>query len=158
MASLKPEVDLVDLYDPVRSSWVKKRPEELIRQVWTQKLTIEFGFPLSLLAVEKELASLPHLQHMSKKNIPKRRIDILAFAKGIHKEHLLFPLLVIECKATALDATSVNQVISYNMIAQAPFVAVVNESQVLLGSYDKAQGRFCFEEGMRSYQELVSSL
>ena len=85
------------LFDPVRKTWVKETAEELIRQKILQIMVRDLHFPPSMLAIEKELSLLPHLQLTP--DVPKRRLDILAFAKNGEE---LFPLLLIECKAVKL--------------------------------------------------------
>lgn len=82
----------------------------------------ELGYPKNLLAVEKDLASLPHL--VSPLNAdPNRRIDLLCFTPG--KEGLI-PLLLIECKAGAIDTAAERQALGYNAAVGAPFVCLVN--------------------------------
>lgn len=143
------------LYDPVRKGWVKKTPEEIIRQYWLQKMVQELDYPLSLLAVEKELKQLPHLQHLPSKSIPRRRIDVVVYAKGIHPDYPLFPLLLLECKAIPLTPAFARQAIGYNDIVKAPFVAVANKDQMLVGQYEGSAGMFQFTSGLPSYSILL---
>jgi len=86
----------------------------------------ELRYPKELLAVEKELKTLPNLTATV---FPKRRIDLLCFAK---KETDLFPLLLIECKDEPLSHEALNQVVAYNTFVQASFVAIVNSKQIKL--------------------------
>ncbi len=144
------------LFDPIRREWVSKTPEESVRQALLHQMIHLLEYPTPLLAVEKELQHLPHLQ--LKTQIPKRRIDIVVFAKGIHSQHALFPLLLIECKAVTLTSAVTRQVISYNEIVQAPFVALANEKQILTGCYNREKGHYCFEEGLPSYATLLGLL
>lgn len=156
MASLNPKSDC--LYDPIRKRWVAKTPEESIRQSLIVRLVAELGYSPSLLAVEKELYQLPHLHLMAKKEMPKRRVDLIAFAQNIHPGHALFPLLMIECKAVDLTPAFAQQVIGYNAFVQAPFLALANGKEVLTGFFDECEGVFRFEPGLFSYQMLVEKV
>ncbi len=145
------------LFDPIRKLWVKKTKEEEIRQDLLKKMVEEWGFPLSLLGVEKELASLPHLQILPSAEIPKRRVDIIAFARHLHPQYPLYPLLIIECKAIKLSRRFLDQVVGYNHRIGAPFLAAANGEQFLLGSFEEEKGRFHFEERYATYQELLAN-
>lgn len=147
-----------EIYDSIRKKWVIETPEERIRQGWVQKMVQELGFPLSLIALEKELATLPHLFHLPPDQIPKRRIDILVFAKNIHPSYPLYPLLMIECKACVLNPKNAAQVIGYNETVKAPFVGVANDKQIMIGKYDPLEKHFAFRQGLSSYSDLLSSL
>lgn len=113
------------------------------------------GFPRGHLAVEKELSELPHLLGVA---VPKRRIDIVAFAPGIHKQYALFPLLLVECKAASLTEATAAQALSYNEVVMAPFVAVVNEEVCWTGRFCKESGRYLFTEGMPTYSSLLGMI
>ncbi len=133
------------------SSNFQNKPEERIRQAWIQKMVRDLGYPRSMIAVEKELSHLPHL-HSQK--IPKRRADIIVFAKGIHPDYALFPLLMIECKATKLLPHVASQVIGYNEYVQAPYIAIANETDLMLGHFDESAGMICFSRGLINYNRL----
>ncbi|MCH9609655.1 MAG: hypothetical protein S4CHLAM45_00420 [Chlamydiales bacterium] len=129
--------------------------EERIRQAWIKKMVEDLAFPRHMIAVEKELSALPHLLGQK---VPKRRVDILVFAKEIHAEYPLFPLLLIECKATPLIPKVASQVLGYNTFVKAPFVAIANEHDLMLGSFDEEAGMTRFEQGLLSYTSLISRL
>lgn len=145
---------LSQLFDPVRKKWVKETPEELIRQGWIRKMTAELGFPLAQICVEKEIASLPH-HAPGTKNIPLRRIDILAFT---NRGSSLVPLLMIECKMAPLTQKFAEQVIGYNDYVGAPFIAIANADQILTGRFDFQKKEFIFQTGLANYSELVSHI
>lgn len=147
-----------ELYDLVRRCWVEDLPEERIRQNLIKKMVTQLGYPLSLLAVEKELAQLPHLKLIEKRKIPKRRVDILVFAKEIHEEFSLFPLLMIECKVAPLTPKLAQQVIGYNAFVQAPYLALANEKSILTGHFDAREGHFKFSEGLPAYTSLINRI
>jgi len=93
-------------------------------------MTTQLGFPKELLLIEKKLSEFPHLKGISA--LPERRADLVCFAKGIHPEHSLFPLLLIECKRGRADKNAKAQVMGYNHFLQAPFVAIAGEKQICL--------------------------
>jgi len=119
-----------EVFDPLRKIWVAATPEEIVRQKLLLKMTDELGYPKELLAVEKELAELPHI---APKNLPQRRIDILCYGKNIHPGHALYPLLLIECKKEKLSSAAKEQLLGYNAFVQAYFVAAVSKEEVLFG-------------------------
>jgi sulfur carrier protein ThiS len=115
------------VYDGIRRQWVAATPEELVRQSWIQRMVHELQFPKELLAIEKELKTLPHLQYYDHP-LPSRRIDILSFA------HAMTPLLLIECKDHPLSQEAMEQALAYNSFVKAPYVAIVNQDQIRLKS------------------------
>jgi hypothetical protein len=118
------------------------KKEECIRQALIQKLIFELGFPRELISIEKELSKLPHL---SGKQLPKRRVDLVCFTQNV------YPLLVIECKAIPLSEKALDQVLGYNYYIQAEFVAISNgQTQVIS---DKEGKRVWYE--WMEYRELV---
>lgn len=97
-------------------------PEERVRRRLLKVLIEELGYPKSRLVVEKELALLPHLAGQS---VPKRRLDLLVYDQS------LSPLIVFECKAKGVTKAALEQVLGYNHVIGASFVAVVGEEEVL---------------------------
>ena len=133
------------LFDSLRSQWVRATPEEIVRQTWIMRMTQELQFPKELVAVEKELSSLPDVEP----SVPQRRIDILSYMKtndGIK------PLLLIECKESELKQEALSQVMSYNYYIKAPYVAIVNLHQILLAG---PQGE---RSWLPAYSELIGGL
>lgn len=102
-------------------------PEEIVRQKILQLMTKKLGFPKELLAVEKQLRELPHLQNID--DLPNRRADIICFAR---KKHTLFPLLLIECKEDKITPMAKSQVLGYNHYVQAFFVAIAGKNAIQL--------------------------
>ena len=132
---------------------VAATPEEHVRQGVLKKMIYELGYPKALICVEKELKELPHLAHVS---TPRRRIDILCYAKEIHPAYPLYPLLLIECKAGAIDAQAKEQLTGYNSSVGAYFIALAAPSEVQFGYLDKKSGRTLFHPGLPAYQELLA--
>ncbi len=116
-----------NVYDPFRQAWVVASPEEIVRQKLLHVMTTQLGFPRELLAVETQLSEIPHLKGVP--NLPKRRVDIICFAKGIYS---LYPLLIIECKEGQVGEDAKLQVLGYNHYIQAKFVAIAGENTAQL--------------------------
>jgi hypothetical protein len=139
----------------IRNEWVSALPEEFVRQRFI-KYMIELGYPHAHIAVEKELRQLPHMTLIS--NLPDRRADIICFAKDIHPDFPLYPLLLVECKAVNLTPKVLNQVTGYNYFLKAYFVAVVNENSIKTGWYDQTLEKYTFIDRLPTYKELIEVL
>ncbi|MDF2550688.1 MAG: hypothetical protein K0S07_1755 [Chlamydiales bacterium] len=140
------------LYCPVRKRWIKEQPEELLRQQMISEMLACLGYPQALLAVEKGLNQLPYLE---RQNLPKRRIDILAF-------HLLqgslSPLLLVECKAAVWTDRAILQLLGYNRLIQAPFITLASLKGVCTLSYDGQGHLVPLCQGIPSFATLISLL
>lgn len=141
------------LYCPIRKFHVSSLPEERVRVQLLNQLIFSLGYPRSCIAVEKELAQMPHLRLVDQK-FPQRRADLICFAKGIHPEHDLYPLLLIECKAVKLTPKMVNQVVGYNHFIKAYFIALVNQEEARTGWFDPIEGAYRFIPRVPSYTQL----
>jgi len=133
------------LFDPLRNQWVKATPEEVVRQTWILRMIRELQFPRELIAVEKELKTLPQMTA----SMPDRRIDILSYRKT---EKELKPLLLIECKESDLKEEAFGQLMSYNFYIKAPYMALVNLNQILLHGPQEMLSR------LPTYSELIKAL
>lgn len=150
------QVDKPDqLFCCIRHNWVAALPEEIVRQQLIQRMTQELGYPLSGFALEKSLQQMPHLA-LSSSKMPARRADLVFFAKGIHPQYDLYPLLLIECKAIPLAQKVLRQVIGYNFYVQAPFLAVANQTEVRLGWYEKQSEEYLFVPDLLPYGQLMA--
>lgn len=113
----------------------------------------QLHYPKELIAVEKEIASLPHLACC--KGLPRRRLDIVCFAKGIHPEHSLYPLLVIECKGVVIAQKAIQQVIGYNAFVKARFIGLAAENAIQVGHFDASLGKYVFISHLPDFRELL---
>jgi hypothetical protein len=138
---------LSDLFCPVRKSWCKALPEEEVRISLMTNMISQLEFPISVIAVEKDLRHLPHLQ--SVRGLPNRRSDIMCFLQGK-------PLLLVECKAVPITTKVLNQVIGYNFYVKAPFICVANHKEVRTGWLDK-EGIYQFIPYLPRYGELAAA-
>ena len=141
------------LYDELRGRYVAATPEEHVRQSVLREMVQILGYPKTLIAVEKELKELPHLTYLA---LPQRRIDILCYGKEIHPAYPLYPLLLIECKAKAIDAEAKEQLMGYNNHVGAYFIALAAPSERQFGYLDKKTQRTLFHPRLPSYLELLS--
>lgn len=141
------------LFCPLRKIWVASLPEERVRQVLIQEMIFRLGYPASNIAIEKSLDQLPHLQN--KNALPRRRADLIVFAKDIHPQHLLYPLLLIECKAVPLRKPLLRQLLGYNKYIGAYFVAAVNQTMAYLWSHHPQCQNIEFHQGLLPYTQLL---
>jgi hypothetical protein len=145
------------VYCTIRKEWVALLPEEEVRQRLIKLMVEQLGYPISLLVVEKSLKQMPHLSRGERK-LPERRADLLCYAPGIHKEHALYPLLLIECKAVKLTSKVISQVLGYNIYLQACFVAIANQEEIKTGWFDPATKQYRFAQGLPAYEVLCKGL
>lgn len=109
------------LFCPIRKKWVVASPEERVRQEILVQLITRLGFPASHIVVERGLVFFG--QHAS-----HRRVDLLCY--GLSPSGILVPLLVVECKAAALNEKMLLQLLGYNAYINARCCALVNGKQV----------------------------
>lgn len=141
------------LFCPLRKIWIAALPEERVRQALIQEMIQNLGYPLGSLVLEKSLDQLPHLQTQT--SLPKRRADLIVFAKNLHPHHVFYPLLLVECKAIALTNKTLRQIVGYNQFIGAYFIAVVNQNHSYLGWYHPDYKDFKFQKGLLSYDVLL---
>jgi hypothetical protein len=111
---IKKEDDKEFIFDEVRKKWVVLTPEEWVRQNFLQYLIQVKKYPASLIAVEKEIAV----------SDTKKRFDIVVY----NKNHL--PFIIVECKEmeVALDKSTLDQVLRYNMNLKVDYLIITNGS------------------------------
>jgi hypothetical protein len=141
----------------IRKISVSATPEELVRQSLLTWMIEKQGYPPENLAIEKGLHQMPHFS-VSSEGVPERRADIVCFSKDIHPSYSLYPLLLIECKATDLSSKVKNQIIGYNHHLKAFFVSIANQQEIQTGWYDLSSKQYRFISGLPPYDSLLSSL
>ena len=111
---MKKELEAEFIFDESRKRWVRLTPEEWVRQNFLQYLVQVKKYPLSLIAVEKEIM-LGEL---------RKRFDILVF----DQQHQ--PWMMIECKAMEVDLSEevLQQVLRYSITVPAPYLIITNGS------------------------------
>lgn len=101
------------IFDPLRGKYVALTPEEWVRRNFTAWLTGHLGYPASLMANEVSI----------RLNNTGRRCDTVLFFPDGRR-----PRMIIEYKAPHIEVTQrvFDQVTRYNMVLQAPYIAVSN--------------------------------
>ena len=100
------------IFDIVRKKYVVLTPEEWVRQHIVHYLINEKKYPITLIAVEKQL----------KINALTKRTDIVVYnRKGL-------PEIIIECKAPSVSISqeTFDQIARYNLKLEANFLMVSN--------------------------------
>ena len=100
------------IFDRIRKKYVVLTPEEWVRQHTVNYLIEELNYPLSRIAVERQL----------KVNKLTKRFDIVIFdTKGL-------PYILAECKApkVAITQETFDQIARYNMRLNAPLLMLTN--------------------------------
>ena len=103
-----------EIFDVVRKKWLVLTPEEWVRQNIIQYLLITKNYPLSLVAIEKEI-KLGEL---------RKRCDIVIYNRN------MLPWMIIECKEMniALSEKTIEQILRYHISLPAQFLIISNGS------------------------------
>jgi hypothetical protein len=130
-----------EIFDEVRKKFVFLNPEEWVRQHLIQFLIQEKQFPLSLLAVEKQLIL----------NGTKKRTDVLVYT------NTLTPLLIVECKAPeiSLSTNALNQALRYNLVFNVNYLIITNGLQHFFYQKSAETGQWSLENELPSYLYLL---
>ncbi|WP_041383256.1 type I restriction enzyme HsdR N-terminal domain-containing protein [Polaribacter sp. MED152] len=109
---LKNSENKVLIFDNLRKKHFVLTPEEWVRQHYVQYLIQEKQYPVSLIALEKQLVI----------NNRRKRTDILIF------DNLGNPDIIVECKAPSIKITqdTFDQIARYNLKLKANFLIVTN--------------------------------
>ncbi len=145
-----------NFFDPVREKNVCALPEEVVRQKLIQVL-IEMGYPRSLIAVELNISQLKHVSDQDICNY-KRRADIICFAKNIHEDYDIYPLLLIECKACRITSAVFRQVEGYNSVVKSYFYTVANDDEIYTCWIDPSTKKTKKIPRLPRYNELLSAV
>lgn len=125
------------IFDTIRKKNIFLTPEEWVRQHYVQFLINEQGYPISLIAVEKEISV----------NTLKKRFDILVFNnKGTHE-------LIVECKAPKVKITqkTFDQIARYNLTLNAKYLIVTNGLEHYFCTMDFENKKYIFLENCPMY-------
>ena len=101
-----------EIFDPVRKKWVTLTEEEKVRQICLQQLIKNQQFPISHIAVERQITV----------NGMTKRYDIVVFNNDGA------PYIVIECKGAhiPINQTVMEQAGRYNKTLKAEIIGVCN--------------------------------
>ncbi len=125
------------LYDPIRRRKVAFTPEEWLRQLVLQYLLNAKSYPPGLMRTEVGLTF----------NGMPRRCDIVVFDRQLR------PWLLVECKSPKipLAQSTFEQVARYNLVFQAPFLAITNGTATFCAHLNHEQGTFLFVSDFPDY-------
>lgn len=125
------------IFDIVRKKYVILTPEEWVRQHVVHFLLKEKNYPISLIAVEKQI----------KINKRVKRTDIVVYnKKGT-------PELLIECKApnVKITQTTFDQIARYNLSANSNYLMVTNGLDNYYCKIDIANETYIFLKDIPQY-------
>ena len=125
------------IFDEFRKKDVVLTPEEWVRQNFLKYLVQVKRYPVSLIAIEKQLII----------NNLKKRTDILIFSSdGL-------PNIIVECKAPSIKITqeTFDQIARYNLKLKANFLIVTNGLQHYYCSLDLEKQSYVFLEDIPTY-------
>jgi hypothetical protein len=109
---LKSKENKTLIFDKLRKKYMVLTPEEWVRQHYVSFLIEEKNYPVSLIALEKQLTI----------NNRKKRTDILVFNTDGNPE------IIVECKAPEIKITqdTFDQIARYNLKLKANYLIVTN--------------------------------
>ena len=126
------------IFDKVRKKYFVLTPEEWVRQHYVSFLIEEKKYPISLIALEKQLTI----------NGLKKRSDILIFnTNGT-------PEIIVECKAPSVKITqeTFDQIARYNLKLQANYLVVTNGLQHIFCKIDTEKESYIFLPEIPDYK------
>ncbi len=134
---LKSKENKTFIFDEIRKKYIVLTPEEWVRQHFIRFLREEKHYPISLIAVEKQLII----------NNLKKRFDILVF----HSNGL--PNIIVECKAPSVKITqeTFDQIARYNLNLNADLLIVTNGLNHYFCKLDSENQQYIFLEDFPSY-------
>ena len=126
------------IFDVIRKKFVVLQPEEWVRQHFVQLLIQEKNYPISLIAIEKQLII----------NNLKKRTDIVIFASDGN------PNIIVECKAPHIPITqdTFDQIARYNLKLDANYLIVTNGLQHFFCMLDKENETYVFLRDIPEYK------
>lgn len=126
------------IFDNLRKKHVVLTPEEWVRQHFVQFLIKEKTYPVSLVAIEKQLTI----------NNLKKRTDIVVFSSDGT------PNIIVECKAPKIKITQAtfDQIARYNLKLNAKYLIVTNGLQHFFCMLDKEKETYVFLQDIPSYK------
>ena len=126
------------IFDKLRKKYVVLTPEEWVRQHFIHFLIEEKKYPVTLIAIEKQLII----------NNLKKRADILIFNRNGNPE------IIIECKApsTKISQETFDQIARYNLKLKATFLIVTNGLSHFYCKMDFKNKTYLFLKEIPNYQ------
>jgi hypothetical protein len=127
------------ILDIIRKKYVVLTPEEWVRQNFLHFLIDHKKYPVSLIAVEKQL----------KINNLSKRTDILIFDKNAQ------PDIIVECKAPSvrISQDTFDQIARYNLNLKAKYLIITNGLQHYFAKMDQKEKKYEFLEDIPEYSK-----
>lgn len=119
-----------------RKKYVRLTPEEWVRQQFLHRLTEQYGYPESRIAVEVQLAT-------------RRRADALVYAPNLQ------PVMLIEFKAetVALTQRVLDQIAVYNRQFHVPYLVLSNGPEAIIARVTEQDITFLQE--LPAWEQLI---
>lgn len=126
------------IFDEIRKKYVVLTPEEWVRQHFIKFLVKERKYPISLIAIERQLII----------NNLKKRSDILVFSSNG------LPNIIVECKAPDIKITQkvFDQIAQYNLKLNANYLIVTNGLEHYFCKLDYKNKRYVFLKDIVEYK------
>ena len=120
----------MDIYCPIRKKFVKKTPEEIIRQ-YIIKFLLEKGFDKGLFRIEKEIFNI---------NDYKYRPDIVVYDNNYE------PYIIVECKSKNVNIKEncIEQIANYNKFLKSRYLIVTNGDKI-----------YCWKKNNDKYENIL---
>ncbi len=139
--SVREDSDMPRIYDSLRRKWVALTPEEWVRQNFVHWLQDSRGYMPGRMGNEVALIL----------NRTQRRCDTVVY------DSCRRPLMIVEYKAPSVGVTQkvFDQIVRYNMVLMAPFLAVSNGLHHFCCAIDFAARRYKFLPEIPEYGDIV---
>lgn len=126
-----------EIFDRFRNKYVNLEPEEWVRQNFLEYMIQELNYPISRIAVEREI----------KVGNRKKRFDALVFDKNLN------PFAILETKAPdiKIDQKTFDQVGTYNSVLGVTFIFVSNGNQHFCLKWQEESKKWAFLDSMPKY-------
>jgi hypothetical protein len=126
------------IFDNLRKRYFVLTPEECVRQHFVQFLIEEKKYPVSLIALEKQLII----------NNRKKRTDIVIFDKEGN------PDIIVECKAPhiKISQATFDQIARYNLKLKANYLILTNGMEHYYCKMDFENETYIFLKDIPNYQ------
>ncbi|WP_215046362.1 type I restriction enzyme HsdR N-terminal domain-containing protein [Tenacibaculum dicentrarchi] len=126
------------IFDNLRKKYLVLTPEEWVRQHFVQFLIEEKKYPVTLIALEKQLTI----------NNLKKRTDIVIFSSDGT------PNIIVECKAPKIKIAqdTFDQIARYNLKLNANYLIVTNGLEHYFCQLDKENETYVFLKDIPDYK------
>ncbi|MEX6625974.1 type I restriction enzyme HsdR N-terminal domain-containing protein [Tenacibaculum salmonis] len=135
---LKSNENKMLIFDNLRKKYLVLTPEEWVRQHFVQFLIEEKKYPVTLIALEKQLTI----------NNLKKRTDIVIFSSDGT------PNIIVECKAPKIKIAqdTFDQIARYNLKLNANYLIVTNGLEHYFCQLDKENETYVFLKDIPDYK------